>query len=180
MMYICIYFQTIRDETIAEKEKIITLQKKTGIELEKNRFVLEHKIENLKQQILPKDDLIRDLRSQIDAMEDELNSVTKIQAELEVTIDETKTKLTAATQELSQERKKASNMSVVQFRLFKDMNELSNILVDGKALKDAVGAMCKKYIKHLDASSGTTTIEDETETNKAFEEIMRQKAFLER
>ena len=79
-------FQTIRDETIAEKEKIITLQKKTGIELEKNRFVLEHKIENLKQQILPKDDLIRDLRSQIDAMEDELNSVTKIQAELEVTI----------------------------------------------------------------------------------------------
>ena len=109
----------IRDETIAEKEKIITLQKKTGIELEKNRFVLEHKIENLKQQILPKDDLIRDLRSQIDAMEDELNSVTKIQAELEVTIDETKTKLSTATQELSQERKRASNMSVVQFRLFK-------------------------------------------------------------
>ena len=61
-------------------------------------------------------------------MEDELNSVTKIQAELEVTIDETKTKLSAATQELTQERKKASNMSVVQFRLFKDMNELSNIL----------------------------------------------------
>ena len=118
------FFPTTRDETIAEKEKIITLQKKTGIELEKNRFVLEHKIENLKQQILPKDDLIRDLRSQIDAMEDELNSVTKIQAELEVTIDETKTKLSAATAELSQERKKASNMSVVQFRLFKDMNEL--------------------------------------------------------
>ena len=87
--------------------------------MEKNRFVLEHKIENLKQQILPKDDLIRDLRSQIDAMEDELNSVTKIQAELEVTIDETKTKLSSATQELSQERKRASNMSVVQFRLFK-------------------------------------------------------------
>ena len=170
----------IRDETIAEKEKIITLQKKTGIELEKNRFVLEHKIENLKQQILPKDDLIRDLRSQIDAMEDELNSVTKIQAELEVTIDETKTKLSSATQELSQERKRASNMSVVQFRLFKDMNELSEILQDGKRLKDSVGSMCKKYIKHLDANGGATTIEDETETNKAFEEIMRQKAFLER
>ena len=156
------------------------MQKKTGIELEKNRFVLEHKIENLKQQILPKDDLIRDLRSQIDAMEDELNSVTKIQAELEVTIDETKTKLSSATQELSQERKRASNMSVVQFRLFKDMNELSEILQDGKRLKDSVGSMCKKYIKHLDANGGATTIEDETETNKAFEEIMRQKAFLER
>ena len=36
-----------------------------------------------------------------------------------MTIDETKTKLSSATQELSQERKRASNMSVVQFRLFK-------------------------------------------------------------
>ena len=113
-------------------------------------------------------------------MEEELNSVTKIQAELEVTINETKTKLSSATQELSQERKRASNMSVVQFRLFKDMNELSEILQDGKRLKDSVGSMCKKYIKHLDANGGATTIEDETETNKAFEEIMRQKAFLER
>ena len=50
--------------------------------MEKNRFVLEHKIENLKQQILPKDELIKELRSQIDAMEDELISVTKVQAEL--------------------------------------------------------------------------------------------------
>ena len=75
-------FATIRDENIGEKEKIITLQKKNGIELEKNRFVLEHKIENLKQQILPKDELIKELRSQIDAMEDELISVTKVQAEL--------------------------------------------------------------------------------------------------
>jgi chromosome segregation ATPase len=73
-----------RDETISDKEKTITEQKRTGIELEKNRFVLEHKIENLKQQILPKDDLIMDLRSQIDAMEDELNAVTKTQNDLQV------------------------------------------------------------------------------------------------
>ena len=33
-----------RDETISEKEKTITDLKRTGIELEKNRFVLEHKI----------------------------------------------------------------------------------------------------------------------------------------
>ncbi len=41
------------------------------------RFVLEHKIEELRQQILPKDGVIIDLRSQIDAMEDELNTVTR-------------------------------------------------------------------------------------------------------
>ena len=49
-------------------------------------------------------------------------------------------------------------MSVLQFRLFKQMNELSNILQDGKTLKDTVGRMCKKYSKHLDESSGGPTI----------------------
>ena len=80
---------------------------------------MEHKIENLKQQILPKDDLIEDLRSQINAMEDELNSVTKTQQELQMTIDETRAKYFVTNQELSSERKKCSNLSVIQARLFK-------------------------------------------------------------
>ena len=71
-------------------------------------------LENLKQQILPKDELISDLRSQIDAMEDELNAVTKTQAELHTTIEETRSKHNSATQELSQERKKATTLSVLQ------------------------------------------------------------------
>ena len=54
------------------------------------RFVLEHKIEELKQQIMPKDDMILDLRSQIDAMEDELNDVTRSQTEMAVQLDDTK------------------------------------------------------------------------------------------
>ena len=80
----------------------------------------------MKQQILPKDELIGDLRNQIDAMEDELNTVTKTQAELHSTIDETKAKQLLATQELIQERKKASALSVIQSRLYKDLSELSN------------------------------------------------------
>ena len=38
-----------RDDTISEKEKNISELKRTGIELEKNRFVLEHKIGNKKR-----------------------------------------------------------------------------------------------------------------------------------
>lgn len=56
------------------------------------RFVLEHKIEELKQQIMPKDDMIVDLRSQIDAMEDELNDVTRSQTEMAVQLEDTKVK----------------------------------------------------------------------------------------
>ncbi len=117
-----------RDDTISEKEKVITEQKRSGIEQEKNRFVLEHKIEDLKNQILPKDELIMDLRSQIDAMEDELNAVTKTQAELQLNVDEAKSKLQGTTAELNLERKKASKMSMVQSRLYKEFSELTLIL----------------------------------------------------
>ena len=63
---------------------------------------------------------------------------------------------------------------------FLDISELSNILQDGKALKERVSTICRKYVKHFDSKGGMTAIEDETENKKAFEEIMRQKAFLER
>ena len=95
-----------------------------------SRFVLEHKIEELKQQIMPKDDMILDLRSQvysfiflrlgstyinlgkhcvlkIDAMEDELNDVTRSQTELAVQLEDTKSKLTSTTTDLTSERKRS-------------------------------------------------------------------------
>ena len=65
---------------------------------------------------------------------------------------------------------------------FKDVSDLSNLMMqDGKSLRDAVASMCKKYIKHLDSVGGSSAhIEDESDTKKALDEIMRQKAFLER
>ena len=39
-------------------------QKRGGVELEKNRFVLEHKIDDLRRQIEPKDEAIAELRAQ--------------------------------------------------------------------------------------------------------------------
>jgi hypothetical protein len=82
--------------------------------------------------------------------------------------------------ELNSERKRASKMSLTQGRLYKDLSELSNIVQDAKALRDAVTTMFKKYSKHLDNGGSLLNIEDESETKKALEEIMRQKAFLER
>ena len=50
------------------------------------RYVLEHKIEDLRRQIQPKDEMILDLRSQIEEMEEELNSVSKTQSDLELNV----------------------------------------------------------------------------------------------
>ena len=51
---------------------------------------------------------------------------------------------------------------------------------NSRQLKDAVGVMCKKYTKQMDTSKSTSNIEEESDTKKALEEIMRQKSFLER
>ena len=54
------------------------------------------------------------------------------------------------------------------------------IFYNSRQLKDAVGVMCKKYTKQMDTSKSTSNIEEESDTKKALEEIMRQKSFLER
>jgi chromosome segregation ATPase len=140
---------------------------------------LEHKIEELKHQILPKDEMIMDLRSQIDAMEDELNAVTRSQSELATQLEDAHGKLGSTVQDLNGERKRASKLAIQQKSLQKDLGGLVNIIQDAKALKETVGGICKKYNRVIEASATGTAIEDEGES-KALEEILRQKSFLER
>lgn len=141
---------------------------------------MEHKIEELRLQILPKDEMILELQSQIDAMEDELNTVTKHQADLAVHLEEARGKLTGTASELASERKKTARLAASQTRLQKDLASMVNILQDSKALKETVGAICRKYNKVIDATAVGVTIEEESENKRALDEILRQKAFLER
>ena len=60
------------------------------MELEKNRFVLEHKIGDLRRQIEPKEEWIAELRAQIEQMEDELNAVSRTQKDLELQVKDAK------------------------------------------------------------------------------------------
>jgi uncharacterized protein YdaU (DUF1376 family) len=54
-----------RDNTISEKEKRIYDLKKKNQELEKFKFVLDHKIKELKKQIEPREAEIADMKEQI-------------------------------------------------------------------------------------------------------------------
>ena len=54
-----------RDSTISEKEKRIYDLKKKNQELEKFKFVLDHKIKELKKQVEPKDAEIAHMKGQI-------------------------------------------------------------------------------------------------------------------
>ena len=68
----------------------MVVQKRGGVELEKNRFVLEHKICDLRRQIDPKEEAIAELRAQIEQMEGELNAVGRTQKDLELQVKDAK------------------------------------------------------------------------------------------
>ena len=52
--------------------------------------MLEHKIDDLRRQIEPKEESIAELRAQIEQMEDELNAVSRTQKDLELQVKDAK------------------------------------------------------------------------------------------
>ena len=95
-----------RDETVQCKEKEITELKRDLRSMEKHSFVLNHKIKLLEDEIQPKENKIAEMKNQILAMEEELTAVVKDQAEFNVQMNEAKSKLTNATQEVTSEKRK--------------------------------------------------------------------------
>ena len=152
-------------------------------------YVLEHKIEDLRRQIQPKDEAIVGLRSQIEEMEDELNAVSRTQADLELAVADSRSKTAASLGELTSERKRLGLQNAFLSRLQKDLGELEESLQKGesKTLKDAVTKLCRKHHRFIDGVGGTAKDkealegeEDADKDTKALQEVMRQKAFLER
>ena len=65
------------------------------------------------------------------------------------------------------------------FRMQKDLASLGNLMQDPKSLRESVAIMVKKFAKSAETAAAAS-IEEDTENKKALEEILRQKAFLER
>lgn len=61
----------------------------------------------------------------------------------------------------------------------KELTGLLNFMQEPKSLREAVSTLCKKYGKSAEMTAAAS-IEEENENKKAMEEILRQKAFLER
>merc|ERR550514_437265 len=76
-----------RDKTIGDKEQRIYDLKKQNQELEKFKFVLDYKIKELKSQIDPKNDYIAEMKTQIQAMDADLEDYHKRNKQLTVNIE---------------------------------------------------------------------------------------------
>lgn len=76
-----------RDKAIGEKEKVIYNQKKKAQDLEKFKFVLDHKIKELKRDIIPREDDIVKMKKQTNKMDQGLKDLNTLNNYLGTVVD---------------------------------------------------------------------------------------------
>ena len=136
---------TERDTTIQEKERHISDMKRDNQELEKFKFVLEHKISELKKQIEPKDKEIKEHKEKIHDMESELVNLHKVNVNLELQYHALKGKLGTARQELQVEVQKSKKCQMLLKKMHIDIFDTAGLVQEPHALKTGIMHLYHKY-----------------------------------
>ncbi|KAL8270976.1 hypothetical protein Esti_005097 [Eimeria stiedai] len=161
-----------RDRTIGEKEQRIYDLKKKNQELEKFRFVLDYKVKQLKAMIDPKTRDVREMQSQIQAMDAELVEYHRQGKLSAMELGQLKLKHKALREQISSQRQEIARGKQRMRRLHLDIYACMQHLQDPKKLKAGVTAL---YRKHL--SKELRPAEVDTDILK---EQTRQRDYLEK
>lgn len=134
-----------RDSTIQDKMKNINDLNLTNQELEKIRFVLNHRISELRNQIEPRDKEIAELKAKIADMENELIGLNKTNQNQQLKIDEMKEKLTAAKLEIQHESQRRKSCQQLMRKIRIELLNTAGLIQEPKALKSAVIKLYHRY-----------------------------------
>lgn len=134
-----------REATIQDKEQQIYDIKQINQELEKFKFVLNYKIEELKNQIEPKDQEIRQLKETIRNMEIEFTNLNKTIMNLELHLREVREKLHSAYQEIDREMQKNKKWQQLLQNIRIDIHDAAGLVQEPNDLKRAVKNLYHKY-----------------------------------
>lgn len=149
-----------RDETLEEKDARIYDLRKKNQELEKFKFVLNYKIQELQRQIAPRQREIKDMREQTKEMELELLQYHKSNAALDLVIGELKLKkagLQADSDRIAGEKERIEARIAEMHRA---IHAAGAAVEDPKALKAAATKLYRQFV-HEDSSMGAvSTTED--------------------
>jgi len=161
-----------RDKTIHEKEQRIYDLRKQNQELEKFKFVLDYKIKELKAQIDPKNDDIASMKTQIQAMDGELDDYMRKNKEKALDISQLQMKQRALQEELKSQRRRLREDVALIKRFKLDLSDCVQVAGDPKGLKIAIANLYRKYLQ-----SAPKTIDLDTDMQK---EYNRQRDYLEK
>lgn len=113
-----------REGQIAEREKRISDLKAKARELEKFKFVLDYRNEELKKLIEPKRIELEELKEQIGELDDELQSDSKNKLGLQQQLDDKEEKLGAQQRELVKERRRTQDKERFINMFIKELHKL--------------------------------------------------------
>ncbi|KAL0105366.1 hypothetical protein PUN28_016788 [Cardiocondyla obscurior] len=136
---------TERDTIIQSKEQQIHDIKRTNQELEKYKFVLNHKIEELKSQMEKRDQEIQEEKGNIRDMEERVTNLHKTNENLELQLREEREKLHSVRQELDRESQKNKRCQQLLRKIRIDIVDASGLIQEPNALKTAVTNLYHKY-----------------------------------
>lgn len=135
-----------RDRTIGDKEQRVYELKKQNQELEKFKFVLDHKIRELKATIDPKDKNIAEMQRQIQAMDAELVDYHRQNKLSSLELGQLKLKQRALQDEIVDQRQQLAIGEHQMKRLKNDLYECVQHIQDPKKLKSSITLLYQKYI----------------------------------
>jgi len=113
-----------RETQIVEREKRISDLKNKARELEKFKFVLDYRNEELKKLIDPKNAELEQLKGQIQELDDELQSDSKNKLGLQQKLDDKEEKLLAQQREMVKERKRTYDKERFINMFIKELHKL--------------------------------------------------------
>lgn len=117
-----------RDGVIAKKQKIIFNLKRDGQQLEKFKFVLDHTIRELKSQMDPKQQEMKQYNTKIKAADEKLESLHRSGITLLGNIDDLKVDIVRQQHQIKEGQHKQKVMQSHLRRFEKDANEISETL----------------------------------------------------
>ncbi|KAJ8350431.1 hypothetical protein SKAU_G00255610 [Synaphobranchus kaupii] len=135
-----------RNENIEEKEVQIGQMRKRNVDLEKLKYILDHRVHELTTQIEPKEKTIKEMKEQIQQMEGELAVFSKQNAQLEISIAELKLKLKATDKDMRQAMEKACDMRTIVKGFKADLLRCADSVQDPRNLKESVLELHDRYI----------------------------------
>lgn len=136
-----------RDTVIGEKERSIYSLKKQNQELEKHKFVLDHRIRQLKAQMEPKQREITQHNGQIKQKNNELQRLHAHNLMLRDNIEELKADLALQQQHTKHLLSRIKDFETYKIRFQKDVGELAAALQEPARLRDTLEGLHQKHFK---------------------------------
>merc|ERR1719162_716395 len=167
-----------KEEQISEREKRISDLKNKARELEKFKFVLDYRNEELKKLIEPKNLELSQLKSQIEELDDELQSDSKNKLTLQQMLDDKTEKLDAQAKELSKQQRKTQDKERFITLFIRDLHKLVTEAEpvqwkDGlRKLHHTYVTSKKEILKQMEEWTG--------QSDEIVSEFTRQREYMER